>query len=314
MNKTKIIFLGSPAFAVPALQLLIDSGHYKPVAVITQPDRPAGRKMQLTPTPVKELAVQSGIPVWQPPDVNAPEFVHHIQSLQPDLLITVAYGEKLKKALRESAVHGAVNLHPSLLPVLRGAAPVPFALWQGMSETGITIFRLISRMDAGPVYHQKHFYIFPSENATTLLEHLALQGAREMLVFLDKYFAAPFEPVPQDETGATYCRKIDKDDCRIDWTQSATEIHNQIRALALLPGAYTNFRDTALKIMCSVVLETGTDKPSGTITALKKNTGFCVQTGKDCLAVTSVQPAGKKTMSAWAFHLGSRITIGERLK
>jgi methionyl-tRNA formyltransferase len=323
MKKANLIFLGSPAFAVPALQLLIESGDYTPVAVITQPDKPAGRKMQLTATPVKELAVQHHIPCLQPEDVNAPEFVQQVRDLQPDLLITVAYGAKLRKPLRETARLGAVNLHPSLLPELRGAAPVPFALWDGMTHTGITIFRLASRMDAGPVYHQKPYYIFPDENATDLLERLSRIGAMQLLSWLESWLPAPTEPTPQDESKATYCRKLSKEDCRIDWSLPASQIHNQIMALAQTPGAYTLWQDYPLKILASEVLlapatvipaQAGIQSPQpGTVTALHKNTGFVVQTGDISLLIHSVQPAGKKPMSAWAFHLGSRISIGERL-
>lgn len=328
MKKANLIFLGSPAFAVPALQLLIESGDYTPVAVITQPDKPAGRKMQLTATPVKELAEQHHIPCYQPEDVNAPEFVQQMRDLHPDLLITVAYGEKLRKPLRETARLGAVNLHPSLLPELRGAAPVPFALCDGLTQTGITIFKLVSRMDAGPIYLQKPYYIFPSENATELLERFSHIGAGQLLAWLEGFLSAPYEPVPQEETRATYCRKIVKEDCRIDWTLPAIQIYNRILALALTPGAYTVLRDSPLKILASEVLPQTSDHVSntviseqsgihspqpGTVTALLKNTGFVVQTGAHSLLIQTVQPAGKKPMSAWAYHLGSKINIGERL-
>jgi methionyl-tRNA formyltransferase len=333
----RIVFLGSPDFAVPALQALIESEQFKPVLVITQPDRPAGRNQQLMPTPVKQLALQHELPVLQPEDINHPDSVQQIAAYTPDLLVTVAYGEKLKKAVRNIAPHGAINLHPSLLPALRGAAPVPFAMW----ATGITIFKLVSRMDAGPIFQQKRYFIFPSENGTELLERLAYIGAQDLLEFLTKYFISPWEPTPQDETKATYCRKLEKADCRIDWKQPAIRIKQQICALSYTPGAYSLFRGFTLKILTAQVYQDEIANPlrsnpehgfptgkypldnlesyipdaslvlPGTITAIIKNTGFVVSTCDGKLLITHVQPAGKKLMTAWAYHLGARLVVGE---
>jgi methionyl-tRNA formyltransferase len=309
----RIIFLGSPAFAVPSLKRLTESEKYKPIAVITQPDRPSGRKLQLQPTPVKLLALEHNIPVLQPEDINSAEVIDQIRALSPDLLVTVAYGSKLKKAVRQSASYGAINLHPSLLPELRGAAPIPFALWNGMIQTGITIFQLTARMDAGPVYVKKPFYIFPSEQATDLAERLAHLGSKLLLQFLQDFSNQPWQPEPQNEQLATYCRKIDKDDCLIDWHKPAPEIQNQIRALSLTPGAYTLFRNQPLKIIDADVINLTSDLPAGTVSAVEKNAGFSIQTASGQLLVKAVQPSGKKIMSAWAFHLGSRIEAGERM-
>lgn len=309
----RIIFLGSPAFAVPALKKLIESDSLKPIAVITQPDRPSGRKLQLQPTPVKAIAIEHNIPVLQPEDINAPEVIQQIQELKPDLFVTVAYGSKLKKAIRQSAIYGAINLHPSLLPELRGAAPIPFALWNGMNQTGITIFKLSSRMDAGPVYIKKPYFIFPGENATDLAERLAYIGSKVLLEFLTDWFQKPYEPEPQDESLATYCRKLEKEDGLLNWDKPVAEICNQIRALSITPGAYTYFRGQQLKILEVDIMEGQSNLPGGSITALQKNIGFTVQAQDKQLLLKIVQPAGKKAMSAWAFHLGSRIVTGERM-
>lgn len=309
----RIIFLGSPDFAVPFLKRLIESEQFKPVAVITQPDRPSGRKLQMQPTPVKQIALEHGIPVLQPEDINTISSIEAISAYQPDMLVTVAYGSKLKKAVRETAEFGAINLHPSLLPQLRGAAPIPFALWNGMLQTGITIFKLTARMDAGPIYLKKPYFIFPGETATDLSDRLAYIGSKLLADFLADFFTNPYEPELQDESQATYCRKLEKGDGLLNWCKSVADLCCQIRALALVPGAYTYFRGQQLKILEVEIITRHGDLPCGSIIALEKNTGFIVQTEDNQLLIKTVQPAGKQVMSAWAFHLGARIEIGERL-
>lgn len=314
MNKLdRIVFLGSPDFAVPSLQALIESEKFKPVAVITQPDKPAGRNLHPQATPVKLLALRHNIPVLQPDDINTPESIEQVHSYHPDMLITVAYGQKLKKAVRESALYGAINLHPSLLPELRGAAPIPFALWQGMIQTGLSIFKLTGKMDAGPIYYTKQLFIFPGENATDLAQRLAYIGSKCLMLFLEEWTANPWEPVPQDSPKATYCRKLDKDDLKLNWNRPAKEVWSHIRALSVTPGAYTLFKGKKLKILEAEVTENISDDTPGTIISLEKNTGFMVQTADKQLLISQVQPEGKKIMSAWAFHLGARLQTGERL-
>ncbi|MFO7659876.1 MAG: methionyl-tRNA formyltransferase [Candidatus Cloacimonadaceae bacterium] len=307
----RIVFLGSSAFAVPALQKLIESDQFQPLAVITQPDKPGGRKLQLTQTPVKSLALEQGLELFQPEDINSPDSVEVLKKLAPDLLVTVAYGQKLKKAVRKCAQYGAINLHPSLLPELRGAAPIPFALWQGMIQTGVTIFRLASRMDAGPIYYQKQLYIFPNENATDLASRLAFIGAKCLLQFLSELTEQPWGPVEQDENKATYCRKLEKDDLLLDFTKQAQQLHNQIRALSLSPGAHTFLNQKQIKILEADVIDAVSDLPPGSITALSRNIGIVVQTGDRQLLLKQVQPAGKQIMSAWAFQVGARLAVGE---
>lgn len=308
----RIIFLGSSAFAVPALQKLIESDQFKPLAVITQPDKPGGRKLQLTQTPVKSLALEHGLELYQPVDINSPDSVQYLQQLAPELLVTVAYGQKLKKAVRETASYGAINLHPSLLPELRGAAPIPFALWQGLTQTGITIFKLSSRMDAGPIYYQEKLDIFPDENATDLTSRLAYVGAKCLLQFLSDWSQNPWEPIVQDESKATYCRKLEKDDLLLDFSKPAQQLQNQIRALSLIPGAYASLNNKQLKILAADIIDGQSDMLPGSITALAKNIGIAVQAGDKQLLIKQVQPAGKQIMSAWAFQVGARLSIGAR--
>lgn len=307
----RIVFLGSSAFAVPALQKLIEADQFKPTAVITQPDKPGGRNLQLTRTPVKTIALAHKLTLFQPEDINSPDSVQYLQKLAPDLLVTVAYGQKLKKAVRNCAQYGAINLHPSLLPELRGAAPIPFALWQGLARTGITIFKLSSRMDAGPIYFQKQLEIFPVENATDLASRLAHIGAECLLQFLSEWSEHHWEPVEQDESKATYCRKLEKDDLLLNFTNSALKLHYQIRALSLSPGAHTFLNQKQIKILEADVIDSPSYLPPGSITALEKNIGIVVQTGDRQLLLKQVQPAGKQIMSAWAYQLGAKLSIGE---
>jgi len=309
----RIIFLGSSSFAVPSLKALIESEQFKPLAVVTQPDRPGGRNLQPKPTPVKLLALEHDVNILQPEDINSAESIELISALKPDLLITVAYGQKLKKAVREAAVFGAINLHPSLLPELRGAAPIPFALWQGMVQTGLTIFKLSSKMDAGPVFYKKPLFIFPTENATDLTARLAYIGSMCLLQFLQEGSEQPREPVEQDESKATYCRKLEKEDLIINWDNTAREIQNQIRALALNPGAYTICIGRQLKIMEADVIDKTGNLPPGSIVSVLKNLGFTVRTADKQLLVRSVQQAGKQIMSAWSYNLGARLASGERM-
>lgn len=306
--------MGSPEFAVPSLVKLIESEQFNPLAVITQPDRPSGRSKCPKPTPVKVLALERNIPVYQPEDINSADFITTLQSLKPDMLVTVAYGQKLKQAVRNSAVFGAVNLHPSLLPELRGAAPVPFTLWQGSIRTGITIFKLTSRMDAGPIYFSKPMFIFPDENATFLTDRLARIGSSFLIQFLTDFFQNPWEPISQDEEKATYCRKLEKEDGIIDWNKPAKEIQNHIRALSVSPGAYTFFRNQQLKILGAEIRDRNSSLTPGSIVSVLKNIGFIIQTADKELLVLHVQPAGKKEMSAWAFHLGAKLETGDRME
>lgn len=311
---SRIVFCGSHEFAVLSLQTLIKSDQFCPIAVITQPDRPAGRNLQPKPTPIKALAMEYNMPIFQPEDINSAQSLEQIKSLKPDLIIAIAYGLKIKKAVRESAKFGAINLHPSLLPELRGAAPVPFALWQGKPFTGLTIFQLTSKMDAGPIYLQKPCYIFPDENATDLSERLAYIGSQMLLTLLQDWQNNPQQPIPQDETKATYCRKLDKEDCLIDWSKPAHDIQCQIMALAFTPGAYTMFRNKQLKVLFTEIIDKNSDLPVGSIVKVLKNIGIIIQTKDKQLLLKTVQPAGKQIMDAWSYSLGARLQIGERFE
>jgi len=303
------VFIGSSAYALPALNLLCEQGH-KPLLVISQPDKPAGRNLHPTPTPVSEYAREHDLPLITPENINTQ--VELLAGLHPELLITASYGGWLGSQLRHLAIGKAINLHPSLLPKYRGASPIQSALLAGETETGTTIFRLTAAMDAGPVIAQEKLTILDNENYSSLHERLALQAA-ELLSNLISKAALPFPETPQAESPVSHCAKIDSELCQIDWSKPAKLIQDQIRAFSELPGAWTYFRGGKLKLLSALPLAETTVGEPGTIGALQKNTGFTVNCRDFQLLVTQVQQAGKKTISAAAFMNGARLESGEKL-
>jgi methionyl-tRNA formyltransferase len=309
-TNNRIVFMGTSDFAVPVLHGLIEAGRV-PVLVVTQPDRPQGRKLLLTPSPVKRTAELLGLRVFQPENVNDHESVEAILGVEPDLVITASYGGFLGKCLRDAPRFGCLNLHPSLLPLYRGAAPVPFTLFDGRTETGVSVFRLVKRMDAGPILVQWKAPIEPDENATHLLQRMAVLGTAALLAAIDSLEDGSAQETSQDDATATYTVKIGKEDLLLDWRLPATALVNRIRGLALDPGATTRFRDRGLKILAAGVLdETSGNKP-GTLLEIVRNRGFKVACGTGSVLVTQVQPEGKKVMDGFAFTLGARPEIGE---
>ncbi len=303
--------MGTPEFAVPALQQLIEST-FKPTLVVTQPDRPKGRNRKLSPPPVKVRAMEIGIPVVQPENINSPDAVEAIAAVNPHVIVTAAYGEFLGKTLRELPTFGCLNLHPSLLPLYRGSSPVSAALLHGDTVTGNTIFRLTRKMDAGPILYQRKVGIDPQECYTELQDRLAEMGGADIICTLEMLQEGTITEIRQDHSQAVFCGKIEKEDTVIDWAHPAQSIHNKVRSLALLPGAMTGFRESPIKIIRTEVLEEPSSGLPGTITELVKNRGIKINTGDRQLFVAEVQPAGKKIMSAWAYHLGAHIKAGER--
>ncbi len=302
------IFMGTPQFAVPSLQILAGSVH-KPSLVITQPDRPKGRNRRLQPTVVKLAAQELGIPVFQPEDVNLPENLAKIAELEPDLIITAAYGGYLKKNIRNLPVYKCINLHPSLLPLYRGAAPVNYSLFNGDKVTGISIFQLTAKMDAGPLLWQREIEISESDNYTSLLKRLSEEGAIDLLKVIDNIEDLMKNKTDQDDSKASFSSKIDKKDTFINWNNKALQILNLIRGLAEIPGATAGFRENRIKL---IEAETVTcSAAAGVITAVTRS-GITVAAQDQGLIIKKVQPAGKKIMSAYAFNLGARIRTGEK--
>ncbi len=313
MKIERIVFMGTPDFAVPTLKKITVNG-YKPILCITQPDKKKGRNKKLLPPPIKIAAQELGIPVIQPENVNTPKVVEKILELNPQLIITVAYGGFIGKKLRNTPDFGAINLHPSLLPKYRGASPINYALFNGDETTGNTVFKLIAKMDAGPIIYQKRIPIEKFDNYTTLSKKLAEQGADDILNVLMLLENGNYNLKPQDDKLATYTKKIEKSDLILNFNENANKIVNKIRGLALKPAGYIIFKNKKLNILDAEKTFEKSDKPPYTITDIIKNVGLKVATKDYDIIIKSVQPAGKKIMNAFAFNLGARLKKGDLLK
>lgn len=312
---TKIVFMGTPAFSVPILESLVASG-YDVIAVATQPDRPVGRKRVLTPPPVKAAAVALGIEVLQPEKISGSAELERIIELAPDLIVTAAFGQFLPERLLKAPVHGAINVHASLLPKYRGGAPVHYALINGEAETGVTIMEMIKKMDAGDILSQEALTITEQDDVGSLFDKLSVLGRDLLLKTLPAYLAGKITPVAQNEAEVTFSPNISREQERLDWQQTATEVHNQIRGMHPWPVAYTMFQETRWKIYQSEVSETKTTEAPGTIIALGKS-GLEIACGAGTvLTVTHLQPAGKGQLSVAEFlnGVGRDIAIGSQVE
>lgn len=310
----RIVFMGTPAFSVNILTALAAAPEYEVVAVVTQPDRPVGRKKTLTPSPVKEAATAQGIPVYQPENISQAEDVKALMQSGTDLIVTAAYGQFLPASLLTAPKYGAINVHASLLPKYRGGAPVHYAIWQGEEKTGVTIMEMVEQMDAGAILAQAEVPIAPSDNVAVMFDKLSVLGRDLLLATLPKLFAGELTPVPQDETQATYSPNITREEERIDWTQTAAQIHNQIRAFNSWPVAHTLYDGQRWKIWQSAVAagETTTAAPGTVIEISKKPAALKVACGSQTvLAIIEIQPAGKKPMSISNFINGGAAGLEE---
>jgi methionyl-tRNA formyltransferase len=311
----RILFFGSPEFAIPSLRALMESPDKEDevIGVVTQPDRPKGRGRKLTPPPVKELALKYGLPVYQPETVKDEAFLKEVEKLAPDLLVVAAFGQILPKRLLEIPPLGGINVHPSLLPKYRGAAPIQWTLMRGETVTGVTIMRLSPRMDSGEILFQRAMAIEPEDTFGTLHDKLAIFGAEMLLEALHRLKRGMLNPVPQDESLATYAPKIKKEDCLIDWQKSAQEIANLIRGLDPKPGAYTYLEGKLLKLFRPKVIPfTAKENQPGTILEAKKE-GLQITTGNGILLVKEVQLEGKKRLPVAEFIKGHPNLVGKRL-
>jgi len=304
--------MGTPQFAVPTLELLSQT-RYKPVLVITQPDKPKGRKKKLLPTEVKAKAIELGIEVFQPENINNQEILKKIESYNSDLIITVAYGGYLGRQIRKMPSYGCINLHPSLLPKYRGSCPMNYSLFNGDKTTGITIFKIVAKMDAGPILYQNKISIEENESYTHLYNRLSKTGAEDILKVIKNIESGNFLLTKQEHEKASFTIKLEKKDFEINWNASAYEIHNKIRGLSEVPGAKTSINNKLLKIIESKIINEKVDKNSitGEIIEIIKNVGIKISTKDKFLLITKVQPAGKKIMSAYAFNLGARLKKGD---
>ena len=308
----RIVFFGTPAFAIPVLRnLLQESGEV--VAVVTQPDREKGRGRKVIPSPVKELALQHRLTLLQPEKVREETFQKKIKDFQPDLFVLVAYGQILPKSLLEIPKHGAVNVHASLLPKHRGAAPIPWAILNGERVTGITTMMMDEGMDTGDILLQTEIPIGDGETSQTLYDQLALLGARLLSETVKGMKAGSVHPIPQDHSKATYAPPLKKEDGKIDWSKGAKEIDRQVRALNPWPGAFTEWNGQLLKIYKGEVREEISEREAGIVSWVGSDF-IELGTGKDSFLIKEVQLEGKRRMSVQDFLAGHPIPVGTVFK
>ena len=297
----KIVFMGSPDFSIPALRALAEV--YPIVGVVTQPDRPAGRGRVLTPPPVKRLALELGLPLIQPERLRQPEAMAQLQAWAPDVIVVAAFGQILRPAVLELPRFGCVNVHASLLPRWRGAAPIQAALLNGDAETGITIMRMDAGVDTGPTLSQRALPIQPDDNAGSLSERLAALGGELLLETLPAYLSSELTPQPQEDAGATYAPMLNKADGQLDFSQPAEALARRVRAFNPWPGAFTIWQGQMLKIQRAHAVPTPCALPGQTV-VYQGLPALCTTDG--LLALDELQPAGKKPQPGKAFLQGAR--------
>lgn len=306
LTMSKIIFMGTPDFSTKVLEMLI--AEHNVIAVVTQPDRPVGRKRKLTPPPVKEVAVEHGIPVYQPEKLAQSEDLQTLIELNADLIVTAAFGQLLPEALLASPKLGAINVHASLLPKYRGGAPIHQAIIDGQRETGITIMYMVKKLDAGNIISQKAIEIEHQDDVGTMHQKLSFLGADLLKETLPSIINGTNDSVPQDDSEATFASNIRREDEKIDWTLPAEAIYNQIRGLSPWPVAYTVMDDGNMKIYASRIEKDKTGTPGTIIETTKK--AIIVATGsEDAIALTDIQVAGKKRMLAANYLSGVQTSL-----
>ncbi len=323
-NLMSIIFIGTPTFAVPSLLALTHAGH-SIAAVITQPDRPAGRRRTPRPPPVKLAALDLGLPVLQPPALRDSDTLARLRALSPEVMVVVAYGQILRRDILDIPPRGVLNVHPSLLPRWRGASPIPAAILAGDGRTGVTIMLMDAGMDSGPLLAQSEGPMQESDTAGSLGERLAEVGAGLLAETLPRWLAGEVEPQPQDDSRATTCPLIRKEDGALDWGLPATDIWRRVRAYNPWPGAYTTLDGELLHIWQARPLDANSSARPGTVLELGEawmnglpveainQAAFAVQTGRGVLVPMEVQRAGRRALSAAELLRGMPGLIGQRL-
>lgn len=306
----KIIFAGTPDFAVPTLQAIIDSSH-DICAVYTQPDRPSGRGRKLTASPVKELAVSANIPVYQPENFKQAEDISTFANLEPDLLVVIAYGLILPQTILDIPKWGSINVHGSLLPRWRGAAPIHRAIMAGDSKTGITIMKVVRKLDAGDMLYKLECPITETSTSSSLHDHLAILGAQGLISVVNQIDQGCIHAEPQDESLVTYAQKLEKSEAILDWQHSAIELDRKVRGLNAWPVAQTLFKGEVFRIWHSQILDTPSTQSPGTIDCSEQN--LDVHTGHGILRLLEVQLPGGKRITGKDFlnaHNANCVKLG----
>jgi methionyl-tRNA formyltransferase len=304
----RVLFWGTPEFAAPSLRALIGEG-FEVVGVVTQPDKPQGRSREIIPSPVKQIATDEEIPVFQPRNARDPELLEMLKVIKPDISIVVAYGHILPQGIIDLPRLGTLNIHASLLPELRGAGPIQAAIRQGLNETGVSLMRVVQALDAGPVILQKETEIFDDETFGELQMRLAELGALTLVEALTLISLGKVKEKPQDDSRATYAPKVTRDSSRIDWGESALEISRLIRASDPKPGAFTKSPKGDVKLFGPKVMDGIKGKPGEVLKIMGELVIAC---GLDAVRIAEVQPSGKKRMSAHEWALGRGPAVGDR--
>ena len=299
---TRIVFMGSPDFALPTLRAL--ASQYQIVGVVTQPDRAAGRGRELKPPPVKTLAQQLGIPLIQPEKLKQPEAMQQLRAWNPDLIVVAAFGQILRPEVLELPRFGCLNVHASLLPRWRGAAPIQAAILAGDEETGVTIMKMDAGLDTGPILAKRAIRLKPDDTAGSVFQALSTLGADLLLDILPDYLAGKLTPTPQPAEGVTYAPMLKKEDGRLDFTRPAAELERKVRAFNPWPGAWFEWNGSPLKVMRGRIVSVGKGLASGTrLTVEGRPAVMCADAA---LVLEEVQPAGKKVMDGKSFLAGGR--------
>ena len=317
-----IVFMGTPEFAVPSLDMLMAEG-YHVVGVVTQPDKPQGRKKVLTPTPVKAAAERHGLPVFQPVKLRDPEAVARLAEWKPDLIVTAAFGQILPKAVLDMPVRGCVNVHGSLLPKYRGGAPIQRSIINGESVTGVTLMYMAEGLDTGDMISRVEVPITDEDTSGTMFAKLSEAGSKLLQAEMPRLIAGETTAVPQNDDEASYARNLTREDEKMDWTRTSRELFNQIRGLVPFSGAFTMWDEQVFKVWAAANPDQVTNEASsvsnagqaepGTVLQLNKS-GIEIKTGNGSLWLTEVQPAGKKVMQAADFARGGTLKPGMVLR
>ncbi|MBQ1777552.1 MAG: methionyl-tRNA formyltransferase [Acidaminococcaceae bacterium] len=306
-----VVFMGTPDFAVGSLKALLEAGQYHIQAVVTQPDRPKGRGQKMVETPVKTFALQHGLPVFQPLKVKEAEFVQQLKAWQPDFIVVAAFGQFLTQEILDIPTYGCINVHASLLPKYRGAAPIQYAIIKGEKESGVTIMRMEKGMDTGAMYSRVVVPIDAEMNFARLHDELMEKGA-ELLTDTLPRIAEGLQPEIQKESEATFATLLTKEMAKIDWNRPAQEVHDRVRGFDPVPGAFTYLPDgKLLKIWETRVTGTRTEALPGTVVSVTKK-DFSVACRDGELRILTVQPESKKRMPAAVFLNGRGVTAGDR--
>jgi methionyl-tRNA formyltransferase len=304
----RVAFWGTPEFAAPALRALVGEG-FDVVGVVTQPDKPQGRSRQIVLSPVKQIAIEEEIALFQPKNARAPELLEKLQELKPDISVVVAYGHILPQKIIDLPKLGTLNIHASLLPALRGAGPIQAAIRQGLMETGVTVMRVVQALDAGPVILQADTPIFEDETYGELQVRLSELGALTLVEAMTLVSLGKASETPQDDSRATYAAKVTRESSRINWNDSAIEISRLIRASDPKPGAFTKTPKGDVKLFGPKVMDGINGRPGEVLSATGELVIAC---GLDAIRVSGVQPEGKSRMTALEWVRGRGTGVGER--